>query len=445
MYEEAGRLMADHFHAEDMAGVDWEAARARYRPLVERVATRDDLSEVIWELHGELGASHAYERPPDRPVEAEERLGLLGADLARDGTGRLVLARVLPGESSVPDARSPLAAPGVALRPGDALLAVDGRPVDPAAGVGPLLVGAAGRPVELTVARAPAEPAAGSASASATGPEQKVVVVPLADERPLRYQDWVRGRRGLVHSSSGGRVGYLHVPDMVGSGWAQLHRDLHLEVRREALVVDVRDNSGGHVSELVIEKLARTVRGWDLARHREPQTYPSDVPRGPLVAVVNEQAGSDGDIVTAAFQLNGLGPVVGKRTWGGVIGIDSAYDLVDGSAIDPAPVRLLVHRRLRLGCREPRGRPGRRGRARPAGLGRRSGPPARAGGRPGPRGAGAATGGDPAGALDPSLAGGPAPPAPAGAELAAARWRSTARLDGRLDPYGSVRSRTAGR
>ncbi len=321
MYDEAGRLMRDHFWVADMAGVDWEGVLDRYRPLVQRLGSRDDLSELLWEVQGELGASHAYEMPPDRPVDKARRVGLLGADLAADADGRWRVRRVVPGESSAPAARSPLAAPGVAVHPGDAIVGVGGRPTDPALGPQALLVGAAEMPVELTVLPH------GEAS------ERRVVVVPLADDRPLRYQDWVAGRRRAVHAASAGRVGYLHIPDMIASGWAQLHRDLRLEVAREALVVDVRDNRGGHVSSLVLEKLDRTVRAWDTRRHMSPATYPEDAPRGPLVAIANEQAGSDGDIVTAMFQRQGLGPVVGTRTWGGVIGIDMRYRLVDGTSV----------------------------------------------------------------------------------------------------------------
>jgi tricorn protease len=320
MFDEAGRLMRDHFWIADMAGVDWPGVLDRYRPVVDRVATRDDLSELLWEVQGELGSSHAYEIPPPRPSEPGRSVGHLGADLTRDGD-RWRVARVLPGESSVRGARSPLAAPGVAVVAGDAILAVDGRPVDPERGPAPLLDGSAGIPVELTV-----EPADGGAT-------RRVVVVPLEEERALRYQGWVAGRRAAVHAASGGRVGYLHIPDMVANGWAQLHRDLHLEVAREALVVDVRDNNGGHVSELVLEKLSRRVQGWDTTRHGPPTTYPTNAPRGPMVAVCNEQAGSDGDIVTAGFKQLGLGPVVGTRTWGGVIGIDGRYRLVDGTTV----------------------------------------------------------------------------------------------------------------
>lgn len=321
MYEEAARLMRDHFWIEDMAGVDWDAIVDRYRPLLERIATRDDLSELIWEVSGELGSSHAYEMPPDRPVEEERRLGLLGADLERDPQGAWSLRRILPGESSVPMARSPLSAPGVAMRVGDVFVAVDGTPVDPALGPQALLVGAGAKPVELTIRHA-----------GETG-IHRFVVQPLEDERPLRYQDWVAGRRAAVHAATDGRVGYLHIPDMMGYGWAQLHRDLRVEVANEALIVDVRDNGGGHVSELVLEKLARTVSAWTTIRHQQPTTYPLDSPRGPLVAVTNEQAGSDGDIVTAGIRLRGIGPVVGTRTWGGVIGIDNRYQLVDGTSV----------------------------------------------------------------------------------------------------------------
>jgi tricorn protease len=321
MYDETGRLMRDHFWIADMAGVDWAAVLDRYRPVLDRVSSRDDLSELIWEVLGELGTSHAYEHAPERPADPTRRLGHLGADLTRDADGRWLVDRVLPGESSAPAARSPLAAPGVAIRAGDEIVAVDGRPVDPSTGPAPLLVGAAGVPVELTVRPAGA------------GETRQVVVEPLLDDRPLRYHAWVADRRAAVHAISRGRVGYLHIPDMTAEGWAQLHRDLHLEVAREALLVDVRNNGGGHVSELVLERLSRTVQGWDVVRHGAPEPYPRSCPRGPLVAVANEHAGSDGDIVVAMIKQMRLGPVVGTRTWGGVIGIDMRYRLVDGTSV----------------------------------------------------------------------------------------------------------------
>jgi tricorn protease len=325
MFDEAGRLMRDHFWVEDMAGVDWTAEMARYRPLVDAVGSHDDLVDLLWELQGELGTSHAYVigelggDPSGRP-------GFLGADLgpAEGGEGWWVV-RVLPPETSAPAARSPLSGPGVDVRAGDVILEVGGRPVDPAHGPAPLLVSRAGELVELTVRSGPDRADAGQV--------RRVVVRPLGSEAALRYQDWVAGRRAFVADRSEGRLGYLHVPDMVASGWAQLHRDLGRETARDGLILDVRGNGGGHTSQLVVEKLARKVIGWDSPRHRQPTTYPDEAPRGPVVALADELSGSDGDIVTAAIKRLGIGPVVGVRTWGGVIGIDSRYSLVDGTRV----------------------------------------------------------------------------------------------------------------
>jgi tricorn protease len=322
-FAEAGRLMRRDYWTPDMSGVDWDGVLEEYRPLLDRIRGADDFTDLMLEVVAELGTSHAYItragqdwRGSDPGAEA---LGLLGADISRDGSGRWVVNRVLPGESSDPRARSPLEAPGVVVRAGDEIAAVDGRPVDPVLGPAPLLAGTIGKPVELTVK-----------SASET---RRVVVIPLRDERRLRYQDWVASRRRLVRELSDGRLGYLHIPNMIGEGWADFHRDLHTEIRRDALVMDVRGNGGGHISQLVVEKLARRVIGWDQGRWIQPASYPDDGRRGPMVTVADEFAGSDGDIVTAAVKLLGLGPVVGTRTWGGVVGIDGVpgHELVDGT------------------------------------------------------------------------------------------------------------------
>jgi tricorn protease len=325
MFDEAARLMRDHFWVEDMAGVDWDAEVAHYRPLVDAVGTHDDLVDLLWELQGELGTSHAYVSGGGAG-DHTGRPGLLGADLepAPDGEGWRV-ARVLPPETSAPAARSPLSGPGVDVREGDVILEVGGRPVDPGWGPAPLLLSGADELVELTVRSGPERADAGAV--------RRVVVRPLASDAALRYQDWVAGRRAFVADRSEGRLGYLHVPDMMAPGWAQLHRDLSRETSRDGLVLDVRGNGGGHTSQLVVEKLARKVIGWDAARHRQATTYPEDAPRGPVVAIADELAGSDGDIVTAAIKRLGIGPVVGVRTWGGVIGIDSRYSLVDGTGV----------------------------------------------------------------------------------------------------------------
>jgi tricorn protease len=319
-FTEAARVMRHDFWVADMAEVDWDGVLDTYRPLLAAVRTADDFADLLWEIFGELGCSHAYvwdTAPSDHPDPPP--VGYLGADLAQAADGSWQVARILPGESSDPRARSPLTAPGAAVAPGATLLAVDGQPVDPAAGPGPLLVGAARKPVELTVSEA--------------GRQRRVAVIPLASDRRLRYQDWVAGNRRQVRELTAGQAGYLHVPDMMGEGWAHFHRDLRAELARDAVILDVRHNRGGHVSELVVEKLARRIMGWELGRGLRPGTYPQDAPRGPVVALTDEFAGSDGDMITAALRILGLGPVVGARTWGGVIGIDSPYRLVDGTAV----------------------------------------------------------------------------------------------------------------
>ncbi len=321
-YEEAGRLIRAYFWEPNMCGIDWDAVLAQYRPLVERVASPDEFADLLREVLGELGTSHAYVSPARRnegPPHYQRAIGLLGANLVRREEG-WVVARILPGESSDSKARSPLA--GTGIRDGAVLTHVDGRPVDPVAGPYPLLAAAGGTTVELTFTPAEGE-----------GRSRRVAVVPLVDERPLRYQDWVSKRRAVVREVSGGRCGYLHIPDMGGSGWAQFNRDLRMEMSRPALIVDVRGNAGGHISELVVEKLTRSILGWDLTRDAQPVSYASNAPRGPIVALADEATSSDGDMITAAFKLLGLGPVVGQRTWGGVVGMTGRHTLGDGTVI----------------------------------------------------------------------------------------------------------------
>jgi len=326
-YLEAGRLVRRDFWRADMSGLDWDGVLETYRPLLGRVRGTSDFCDLLWEVLGELGTSHAYVIPagfsPGDDSGGPGAVGQLGADISRDAAGRWIIDRILPGESSDPKARSPLQAPGAAVRAGDEILAVDGQPVDPAAGPWPLLAGGAQKPVELTVrSGAGAEP-------------RRTVIVPLRSERRLRYQDWVSGRRRAVRELSGGRIGYLHVPDMMGSGWADFNRDLRSEMLLEALIVDVRGNRGGHISQLVVEQLTRRIIGWAAARNSRPESYPSTAPRGPVVTLADEFAGSDGDIVVAAIRSLDVGPVVGARTWGGVIGIDGipGLELADGTHI----------------------------------------------------------------------------------------------------------------
>ena len=317
MYREAWRLQRDHFWTADMSKVDWERVYSRYLPLLERVGTRGEFSDLMWEMQGELGTSHAYEFGGDYRPQPDYGQGHLGADLEYDAAaGGYRITHVVRGDSWNPDADSPLNAPGIAVRPGDVLTAVGGRPLGPELPPGRLLVNQAGSEVLLTLAD--------------TKKPRTVSVKALRSEEAARYREWVESNRERVHRETGGRVGYVHIPDMGPRGYAEFHRLYLTEYDRDALIVDVRYNGGGHVSQLLLEKLARRRVGYDLPRWGPPDPYPAYSVLGPIVAVTNEPAGSDGDIFSHCFKLMKLGTLIGKRTWGGVIGIGPRSSFVDG-------------------------------------------------------------------------------------------------------------------
>jgi tricorn protease len=271
----------------------------------------------MWEMQGELGTSHCYEMGGDYLPEPAYWHGFLGADLAwRAGAWRI--ERIPRGDSWNEDARSPLAAPGTGIRKGDRILAIDGRPVGAKQSPQERLVNRARCPVTLTVRRGNGRP-------------RDVVVTTLGAEFGLRYRDWVEANRESVHKATRGRVGYVHVPDMGPRGYAEFHRYFKTEMDYEGLIIDVRYNGGGHVSQLLLEKLLRKRVGYDASRWQGKFPYPSEAPMGPMVALTNEYAGSDGDIFSHCFKLYGLGPLIGKRTWGGVVGIWPRHTLVDGT------------------------------------------------------------------------------------------------------------------
>jgi tricorn protease len=317
MFTEAWRLQRDQYWRPDMAGVDWGEIADRYLPLVDRIGSRAEFSDLMWETQGELGTSHAYELGGDYRPEPSWLQGFLGADLAFDGRAWRVV-RIPRGDSWLSAASSPLAAPGVDVREGDRILAVEGQEVDAETSPYAALVDRAGRPVRLLIRR-------GRRKA------HTVVVEALRNEFDLRYRDWVEANRRRVHEETGGRVGYVHIPDMGARGYAEFHRYFGAEVDYEGLIIDVRNNRGGHVSQLLLEKLARKRIGYDVARYGRPESYPQDAPMGPMVALTDEYSGSDGDIFSHSFKLFGLGPLIGKRTWGGVVGIFPRHALVDGT------------------------------------------------------------------------------------------------------------------
>ncbi len=320
MLLEAWRLQRDQFWVEDMSGVDWDAVRERYLPLVDRIASRAEFSDLAWEMQGELGTSHAYEFGGDHRGAWEFTSGHLGVDYDRDAkTGAYRIARILRGDSWNMKEGSPLAAPGLGIKDGSTIVSIGGEPVGRDRSPHELLVGRAGKSVELEL-RAPR-----------ARKVTRVAVKTLRDETPLRYREWVERNRALVHERTDGRVGYVHIPDMGPHGFAEFHRHWPVEAQRGGLVVDVRYNGGGHVSQLLLEKLQRRAIGFGLSRWNAPETYPSDAVLGPIVAVTNEYAGSDGDIFSHSFKLLEIGPLVGTRTWGGVIGIYPRHALADNS------------------------------------------------------------------------------------------------------------------
>ncbi|MFW5966644.1 MAG: S41 family peptidase [Persicimonas sp.] len=330
MLREAWRLMRDHYWNDEMSGVDWEAVWERYRPLLDRVSTRSEFSDLVWTMQGELGTSHAYEMGGDYPSTPQHQPGFLAADVIWDPDvefergdqtleGGYRIDHIVAAEAWEPKERSPLRRPGVDIAEGDAIVAINGKRVSEHVSVDQRLVDLAGEEVELTVVDAE------------THEVSTHTVETLRSEFPARYREWVVENRRRVHEATDGRVGYVHIPDMGPPGYSEFHRAFLSEKTKTGLIVDVRYNGGGHVSQLILEKLRREHLGYDVRRWGKPMSYPSDSVLGPMVALTNQHAGSDGDIFSHCFKLMGLGPLLGKRTWGGVIGIWPRHRLVDGS------------------------------------------------------------------------------------------------------------------
>jgi tricorn protease len=320
MFAEAWRLQREQFWSEDMSGVDWEAIYRQYVPLVERVSTRSELSDLLWELQGELGTSHAYEMGGEYRYGPYYRQGFLGIDLSYDSEAqRYRIDRIVKGDPSDSSETSPLTSPGLNIALGSAILAINGQRVGPKLTPPELLVNQARNEIQLLIE----EPESTET--------RTVVVKALGYERGARYREWVEQNRRTVHETSQNRIGYIHIPDMSSHGYSEFHRSYLAEFDYPALLIDVRWNSGGNVSGLLLEKLARRRIGYHFPRWFQPSPYPQESPRGPMVALTNEHAGSDGDIFSHSFKLMGLGPLIGKRTWGGVIGIHPRHRLVDGT------------------------------------------------------------------------------------------------------------------
>lgn len=323
MYFEAWRNQRDFFWDPKMHGVNWTAVRDQYATLLPRVATRDDLTDLLKEMIGELSNSHTYAWGGD-PGRGYPRVstGLLGASLSRQGDAFRV-DRILRGDAA-DRVRSPLQEPEAAVKEGDYILAVNHQPFAAGVPFEAAMQNLSGKPVVLTVNGKPEK-----------ADSRDVVVTPLdlGGEISLRYADWVRANREYVAEKTGGKIGYIHIPDMGGRGLSEFDKWFYPQLDKEGMVVDARWNGGGFVSQLIVERFLRKLIWWDKSRNGGVYTYPVRVLNGPFVVLTNQFAGSDGDIFPAAIQATGIAPVIGKRSWGGVVGIRMDKALVDGGML----------------------------------------------------------------------------------------------------------------
>src|SRR5215203_4214865 len=324
VFREAWRRYRDFFYVENMNGYDWEALRRQYEPLVAHVGHRSDLNYVIGEMIAELNNSHAYVAggdfmPPPRP-----RVALPGARFELDrAAGRYRIGKIFAGQNEEDTYRSPLTEMGVDVKAGEYVLAIDGEEL--AADDNPyrLLRHKAGRPVRLTVGAKPT--LEGS---------REITFRPIDSETNLIYLDWITGNRERVAKLSGGKVGYIHIPDMGEDGMREFLKQYFGQVDKEGLIVDVRDNGGGFISQTLLERLGRKALAVDYGRASgEAQSYPQVVFNGHMACLINEGSGSDGDIFPYMFREMGLGPLIGTRTWGGVVGISGHGPMIDGGQI----------------------------------------------------------------------------------------------------------------
>lgn len=322
IFREAWRLNRDEFYAENMHGADWEAVKKKYEALLPHLATRGDLNRVIRAMLSELSVGHSYLGGGDRLYEPKAvPVGLLGADYEVHD-GRFRFKTIYGGAYWDPGLKAPLTAPGVSVKPGDYLLAVDGRDVKADGEVYRHFEGTVGRRVELKV------------GPHADGKDARTVVVePIGDEDGLRNRAWVEGNVRKVHERTKGRVAYVYVPNTAGAGYTSFKRYFFPQADKEAIIVDERFNGGGQVADYYIELLRRPLVSYWATRHGEPLRSPNAAILGPKVMIVDETAGSGGDLLPWMFRKFGLGPLVGKRTWGGLVGILGFPELMDGGGV----------------------------------------------------------------------------------------------------------------
>lgn len=320
MFNEAWRVQRDYFYDPNMHGVDWPGMRERYGRMIEDCVSREDVDFVIGEMISELNVGHAYVRGGgDYEKEPEVQVGLLGADFElHDGAYRI--AKIHEGAPWDYDARGPLSQPGVKVKVGDFLLAVNGAPLDVTKDPWAAFHGLGGKVVTLTVSDKPTIDA-----------DARQVLVDLpTSEAGLRYREWIEAKRKYVEEKTGGRVGYIHVPDTGINGQNNLFRQFYGQTDKASLIIDERWNGGGQIPTRFIELLNRPITNYWATRAPLDRAWPPDAHAGPKCMLINGLAGSGGDCFPYYFRQRGLGKLIGMRTWGGLVGISGNPQLIDG-------------------------------------------------------------------------------------------------------------------
>ncbi len=320
IFNECWRQMRDFFYAPNMHGVDWKAVKANYEPLIEYVNHRADLTYIIGEMISELNAGHAYVGGGDVPSPKRIQTGLLGAQLEKDPKSKYFrIKKILKGENWTKNIRSPLTEIGVNAKEGDYIISVNGKSTEDMVDIYEALVNTVGKQVKLKINSQPSE-----------NGSREVVVIPIADESGLYYYNWVQNNLAKVEKATGGKVGYIHVPDMGVTGLNEFVKYFYPQLRKKALIIDVRGNGGGNVSPMLIERLRREIAMFTFARNTVPTPDPEAMIWGPKVCLLDEFSASDGDLFPYRFKKYKLGKLIGKRSWGGVVGIRGTLPLLDG-------------------------------------------------------------------------------------------------------------------
>ena len=323
IFDESWRQMRDFFYDPGMHGVDWPAMKRKYEVLLPYVNHRHDLSYIIGEMISELSVGHAYVGGGDAPKTERIKTGLLGANISRDATGYFRIDKILKGENWSNAARSPLTEVGVTVNQGDYILEVNGISTKTVNDISQLLMNTAGKTTELTVNSKP----------DMTG-SHKTLVVPSEDESGLYYVNWVRKNIDYVNSKTNGQVGYIHIPDMGSEGLNEFVKYFYPQLNKRALIIDDRGNGGGNVSPQILERLARKPVFFDTPRNVTVPRADPEQALGPKVLLVDQYSASDGDIFPYRFRANNLGKIIGRRTWGGVVGIRGSLPFIDGGFLN---------------------------------------------------------------------------------------------------------------